>query len=370
MASPESDRPGLLGRLFALDVIAAVWLPVAAIGAFHYGTSHELGWIHDILRRAYYLPIVFAAMRVGLAGGLITAGVVTATYLPHAFLHPVRFDPAGGLEKGLEIALYFVVAGVAGYLTSKERRRARELEEALGEQRRLQQKLVRAGRLSALGEVVAGIAHEIKNPLHSLAGTAEVVDPLIPEDAEERRMWELHREEIARLGRVAERFLSFARPEPARMEDVDLVQVARRLSDLIGADARQKGVELTTELPEGPVPVRGDLDQLAQVGLNIAVNGIHALGERGGKMVISVGRGEHQGEATCVLAIENDGPPIPEEELEHLFDPFHSGGEGTGLGLSISSRIAEQHGGFIEARNEGLGVAFRLHLPPLADCPP
>jgi len=366
MASPANDEPSLLRRLFAPDVIAAVWLPVAAIGLFHYGTSHEHGWVHDILRRAYYLPIVFAAMRVGLAGGLITAAVVTTTYLPHAFLHPVRFDPAGGLEKSLEIALYFVVAGVAGYLTSKERRRARELELALEEQQRLQQKLVRAGRLSALGEVVAGIAHEIKNPLHSLAGTAEVVDPLVPKGAKERRMWELHREEISRLGRVAERFLSFARPEPPKMEDIDLVDVARRLSELIDAEARHKRVELDTDLPAEPIRVRGDLDQLAQVGLNIAVNGIRALGEQGGKMSIAVGRGEHQGDETRVLRIENDGPPIPEEDLEQLFDPFHSGGDGTGLGLSISSRIAEQHGGFIEARNAGLGVVFTLHLPPLA----
>ncbi len=92
----------------------------------------------------------------------------------------------------------------------------------MSEQKRLTGQLVRAGRLSALGEVVAGIAHEIKNPLHSLSGTAEIVDPLIPEDAEERRIWEIHREELKRLGRVADQFLSFARRSPIEAIPVDL----------------------------------------------------------------------------------------------------------------------------------------------------
>jgi signal transduction histidine kinase len=363
-ASEEQRSPWR--RLVAPDIIAAVWLPVVAVGAFHYGTSHEHHWVHDILRRAYYLPIVFGAMRAGLFGGLITAAVVTVTYLPHAFLHPVHFDPADSMEKVLEILLYFVVAGIAGYLTDQERHRTLELREALEEQQRLQLRLVRAGRLSALGEVVAGIAHEIKNPLHSLAGTAEVVDPLVPVDAEERRMWEIHREEIARLGRVAERFLTFANPETPKMEDIDLRDVAERLIDLTGADARQKGIEIGADLPDGPVRVRGDLDQLAQVGLNIALNGIRAIGSGGGRIRVAVGHGESQGETMAFLRIENDGPAIAEDEIEHLFDPFHTGGEGTGLGLAISSRITEQHGGFIEAQNAGLGVTFSVYLPAVS----
>ena len=89
---------------------------------------------------------------------------------------------------------------------------------------------MRAGRLGALGELVAGVAHEIKNPLHALAGTAEIIAPLVPADAEERRMWELHISEIDRPGRVAERFLSFARPRELVRERIDLRDVARASS--------------------------------------------------------------------------------------------------------------------------------------------
>ncbi len=366
MASNEKADPGsvksIFRRVFSFWMIAAVWVPVAAITALHYGTSHEYHWVHDILRRAYYLPIVTAALRVGLIGGLASAIAVTFAYLPHAFFALHHFDPARTLEKVLEIVLYFGVAGVAGYLSDLERKRRTELQESLNEQKRLTGQLVRAGRLSALGEVVAGIAHEIKNPLHSLSGTAEIVDPLIPKDADERRMWEIHCEELKRLGRVADRFLSFANPAPIQAVTIDLRDVATRLVELVSALARQKNIDLSANLPEGEIMVQGDLDQLAQIGLNIAVNGIKAIGDNSGKIEISLGRKTINKNKMAFLEIANNGPRIPEKKLENLFDPFISGNKGTGLGLSISSRIAEQHGGHIEVKNSGLGVIFTLYL--------
>lgn len=343
-------------------MLLTVWLPIVVIGALHYTTSAHHHWAHDVLRRLYYLPIVMAAVSLGLRGGLATAGVVSVTYLPHAFLHPVHFDPGRGIDKALEIVLYFGVGTIAGYLAEAERRRRVELQQALDEQHRLTRQLVRAGKLSALGEVLAGMAHEIKNPLHTLLGTVEIVDPLIPKQADERRLWELHISELHRLGRVAERFLSFARPGPLEVRPVDLCEVARRLFDLVSSQARTKGIDLGLELPESPVVVEADHDQLTQIAMNIVLNGFTALEAKGSTIKISVipattGRSH-------LLRVENDGPPIPEEHLEHIFDPFYSGDDrGTGLGLSIAARIAEQHGGFIEAENGGLGVIFTVALP-------
>jgi signal transduction histidine kinase len=212
----------------------------------------------------------------------------------------------------------------------------------------------------------------VKNPLHALKGTAEIVDPLIPKDAEERRMWELHVGEIQRLQRVADRFLSFARPAPPVRVPIDLRDVVRRVVALVGADARQKGVTFEDGLLDVPVTVEGDRDQLAQVVMNVAVNAVQALtrgGQERGRVRFAVegaaieGR-PTEGRAMHVVRIENDGPPIPDDDLEHLFDPFHgSSDEGSGLGLSIASRIADQHDGWIEAANAGLGVTFTLYLP-------
>ena len=344
----------------------SVWMPVAIITALHYGTPHEYHWIHDVLRRLYYLPIVIAAVRLGFRGGIAAAFVVTLCYGPHAFLmEGHHFDPGRGMEKGLEMALYFIVAALGGYLSDLERQRRAELQVALDEQQRLSDQLIRAGRLSALGEVVAGIAHEIKNPLHALIGTAEIVDPLIPPEAEERRMWELHKGELVRLRRVSERFLNFAKPAQIELEPLDLSTVVARLQDLIDAEARQKSVTLKSRLADQPVMVGGDLDQLVQVGLNIAVNGIKALEATGGRLELSTGTEENREQSMAYLRVENDGPPITEEEMNRLFDPFWSGEDGAGLGLSISARIAEQHGGYIESENAGLGVRFTLYLPSL-----
>ncbi len=367
-AIPTVERP----HPFCLRMVLAVWLPILVISVLHYSISPHHSWAHDVLRRLYYLPIVIAALHLGLRGGFASALVIAVSYVPHAFIHPVMFDPGRGLEKGLEIVLYFVVGAISGHLAGTEQRRRAELQEALldlrralAEQQRLTQQLVRAGRLSALGEVVAGIAHEIKNPLHSLAGTAEIVDHLIPTEAEERRLWEIHVSELARLQRVAERFLSFARPQLADSEPVDLVNVVRRLEELVDAQVRQQAVELTTTLPDEPIFVDGDLDHLAQVAMNIVLNALAAIGDADGTIHIEVQRASEETERMHLLRFENSGPAIPEEMLESIFDPFVTDSErGSGLGLSISSRIVEQLGGYIKASNCALGVVFSVYLPP------
>jgi signal transduction histidine kinase len=293
--------------------------------------------------------------------------VISLTYLPHAFFRVgpmAHLDPAGPWEKALELVLYNAVGGVAGYLAGAERQRREELEVALDTQQKLQRQLVRAGQLSALGELVAGVTHEIKTPLHALRGTAEIVDPLIPEDCKERRMWELHRSEIDRLGTIAERFQSFARPQTGAMEDVNLDEVAARLRDLIAAEARKQGIRVELEPSEAETRVHADPDQLTQVGLNIGVNAIRAMKDRGERLHIRVVSGARD-EPTPMhaLIIDNDGPPIPDEMLATLFDPFVSGGNGTGLGLAIAERIVELHDGTIEAANAGLGVRFSVLIP-------
>lgn len=341
----------------------SVWLLILLITLLHYASPSSDHWAHDLLRRAYYVPIVIAAMRCGLKGGLIVTSLVVAAYLPHAFITHELIDPARGLEKSLEIVLYFVVAMVAGYLSDLEYRRSAELERAIEKQKRLTTQLTRADRLAALGEVVAGIAHEIKNPLHALAGTAEILDPEIGKDDETRRMWDIHKSEIERLKRTADTFLSFARPRLISSTPLNLCDVATRLAELVAAQTRQEGVSLQVRLPDDAVTVNGDVDQLAQVGLNVVLNAIKAIGEADGIIRVSVGMEQIHQREMAFMRIENNGPPIAPEDREHLFDPFRSGSNGTGLGLSISARIVQQHDGFFEVTDGDLGVAFTVYLP-------
>ena len=366
MASGATDRDGWRA-LVTPKMLAMCWLPILAIGALHYGTDPALSWVHNVLRRLYYLPIIVAAFVAGLRGSLSAAVIVSLTYLPHAFAvfgHAAHMDPAGPWEKALEVVLYNAVGAIAGYLATAERRRREELEASLEAQRQLQDQLVRAGQLGALGELVAGVTHEIKTPLHALRGTAEIVDPLIPNDCSERRMWELHKAELDRLGGIAERFQAFARPQTGELAAVDLNDVAKRLRDLVTVEARKHDISIDAALAPSAVIVQADADQLAQVGLNIAVNAIHAIGESGGRIRLRVlPEARKEPEVMHLLEIDNDGPAIPEEELAQLFDPFVGDGGGTGLGLSISERIITLHGGFIEAANRGLGVSFSVFLP-------
>ncbi len=357
-------------------MVLSAWLPCLVITVLHYRTGAHHAWGHDVLRRLYYLPILFAAFEGGVRGGVTLSVFASLVYLPHAFTRLLVQDPGDALEKGLEILLYNIVAVVAGLLVDRERRErekqerlASRLGDALAEQRRMEAQLIRAGKLGALGEMTAGIAHEIKNPLHALKGTAEILRDAVPESMPERRMLELHIAEIDRLGQTADRFLSFARPIPADRRPVDPRALVDRVVSLVSTQARKEGVE-TVVATEGTADfprVMGDRDLLVQLLLNIALNGVQAMTpEGGGTLTFSLGAETQGGKEYVRVRVANTGPPIPGENLERIFDPFYTTKDGgTGLGLSICSRIADGHDGALTVRNlapEG-GVEFSLTLP-------
>ena len=365
-----------LRPVFSPRMLLVAWTPCLLITVLHYRTTADFAWAHDVLRRLYYLPILFAAFASGLRGGIAISVFASLIYFPHAFLSLVARDPGDVLEKGLEIVLYNIVAVVAGMLVDRERRErekqerlASDLSLALAEQRRIESQLIRAGRLGALGELTAGIAHEIKNPLHAMKGTAEILRDAVPPDAPERRMLDLHMEEIDRLAQTAERFLTFARPVLPEPRPVDLREVVRRVASLVEPQAGREGVRTVVDPGGGeetPV-VMGDSDQLTQLLLNLAINGVQAMaGRGGGTLSFAVSLGDQGGKRYHRVVFRNDGPPIPEERMERIFDPFYTTKDGgTGLGLSISSRIADQHDGLLSVRNlpGGKGVEFALLLP-------
>ncbi len=345
-----------------------VALAVVAISLAHYGTPHHLVWLHQILRRSYYLPIGYAAVRFGLRGGMATALLVTFFYVPHAFLLKNSVDPSLPAEKAGEVILFFLFGALVGVMADRLKKRAAELAVLLEQRRALERDLVRAGRLASLGEVVAGMAHEIKNPLHVLSGTAEIVDSVVPEQAEERRMWEIHRGELSRLAEIVDRFLSFARPGKGSMTRLDIREVADRLMDLAGAEARQRNLEVSWDRPDEPFWVRGDRDLLVQLGLNVVLNAFQALAREGSRLELRLDRLARAGRSWVRLSFLNDGPPIADAELDRIFDPFHtSRSEGTGLGLAISARIADEHGGLIDVTSGPQGVRFDLLLPALIE---
>lgn len=376
MGSPPvaAEPPGPWAWLYQGKTVAGVWFVMVAITILHYKTPAEIEWVHDVARRLYYLPIVLGAFVGGLRGGLMAAGLASVMYLPHAFSHMGHMDPAPPLEKFLEVVLYLVIGAVGGVLVDRERAERRRQQELAAQLRRTledlqatEQQLIRSGRLGALGELTAGVAHEIKNPLHAMRGTAEILRDAVEQDRPEARMANLQLEEIDRLTGVLDRFLDFARPRPAGTIDVDLGEVVERVTELAGAQARKAQVELRPERPGAPAVVRGDPEQLVQLTLGIVLNALDALGEQGDerRVTLTVSRAARGSRDYQVLTIANTGPPVPGDQLERIFDPFVTTREdGTGLGLSIASRIADAHGGFVEASNlPAGGVEFAVWLP-------
>ncbi|HEX9077999.1 MAG TPA: ATP-binding protein [Desulfuromonadaceae bacterium] len=353
--------------------IGLLALSIIGISLLHYLTPLQLPYLHDIFQRLYYLPIILAALWFGFRGGLICSLMVSIVYAPH-----VLFQWGGGLalemEKYLEILLYNVVGGMTGLLAQRERERSRELQrtaEGLEESyRRLQsqseriiaieEQLRRAEKLSTLGEMAAVLAHEIRNPLGSIRGTAEILrDDYRPEDPKHEFI-EIQIKETERLNRVVEEFLRMARPQAAGMGCCSLREELETIVTLTANDVRQRGVRLTLEPMADGLGVRGDGEKLRQAFLNIVINALQAT-PAGGRVTISAAANEGK----CVVRFTDSGPGIDGETMARLFEPFFTTKpDGTGLGLAITKKIIDAHGGTLEVESEvGKGTTVVVRLP-------
>jgi len=221
--------------------------------------------------------------------------------------------------------------------------------------------LEKAERLSSLGQLAAGVAHEIRNPLSSLKGFATYFRQRyggVPDDV---KMADIMIQEVDRLNRVITELLEFSRPVELKRKTTDAASLVRHAADTIERQAREKGVVLRTEIAPGLPPVLVDPDRMTQVLLNLFLNALAAM-ERGG--VLSVGLALQDGR-TLRITVGDTGTGIRKEDLGRVFDPyFTTKPSGTGLGLAIVHRIIESHGGEIRLESEpGRGTVFTILLP-------
>ena len=347
---------------------------VIGISLLHYLTPLHLPYLHDIFQRLYYLPIILAALWYGFRGGLLCSIVVSVAYAPH-----LLFQWGGHLtmemEKYLEILLYNTVGGVTGLLAQRERERtvelqntARGLEESYQKLQRqseriivIEEQLRRSERLSTLGEMAAVLAHEIRNPLGSIRGTAEILkDDYKPGDAKHEFI-EIQIKETERLNRVVEDFLHMARPQPAVMQPCPVQEELETIVTLVSNDARVRQIKLMLQPPTAPVIIKADCEKLRQAFLNIIINALQAT-PPGGSVVISTTVYQM---TVCEIRFRDSGPGIDAETLGRIFEPFFTTkSEGTGLGLAITRRIIENHGGTLLVESEsGHGTTVIARLP-------
>ena len=234
---------------------------------------------------------------------------------------------------------------------------------------RLRDQLVNSERLSAVGELVAGVAHEINNPLQTIVGCVELMMEEGRDTALVRDL-ALVRQEAARAGQIVRNLLAFVRRGSPDRKLVDLNDIVRAMADLREFHLAQRGVVLAVDLAPVRLPVIANRDEIQQIIINILLNGEHALlssGTAAPRMAITT-RAEG---GLHVVQISDNGPGISAELKGRIFEPFFTTkevGEGTGLGLSISIGIARAHGGALELCDplEGTGACFRLSIPAVA----
>ncbi|MFD0979152.1 sensor histidine kinase [Tropicimonas aquimaris] len=255
----------------------------------------------------------------------------------------------------------------ADVLHERVEQRTSELREANVKLEETFQQLVMSEKLASIGEITAGVAHEINNPVAVIQGNVDVIHEILGREAEPvATELDLIDRQVARIQTIVGKLLQFARPGDFAGSDpwVDLGAAVEDCLVFVEHEISSRGIEVRKALDPSP-PVRIDLGELQQVVVNLIVNAAQAM-EQGGRIDLSLRPEAREGREGVGLSVADTGPGIPEGRLGAVFDPFFTTkqAEGTGLGLSISQTLVQRAGGLITARNrpEG-GAEFRVWLP-------
>jgi hypothetical protein len=226
--------------------------------------------------------------------------------------------------------------------------------------------MARAEQLAALGQLAAGLTHEIKNPLAGISAALELLrdesDTADETSLGNRSIYDQMLAELRRVSGTVDSLLRLAKPQPPQRSDVDLARLAREVTSLFSARVRKQGVTLEVEISDDLPSLRLDSSLIVQLLMNLLTNAMQAT-DRGGVVKVLVAAFPRRD--GVVLAVADSGRGIAPEHLERIFDPFFTTKEeGTGLGLPICKQIVEQHGGTMQIESEiGKGTRVMVLLP-------
>jgi signal transduction histidine kinase len=321
----------------------------------------------------FLLPVMTAAIYFGPVGTLLWTTLASAAYCAYLIPARLQFDitEANVGQLLLRIVFFYMSAMIVNRFVVEYRvqvRRYQALSETLGEANRnlkqAQAEARRAERLAALGQLSAGLAHEIRNPLGVMKGSAELLNQrLAGSDELSRELSEYIYTEVNRLSALVGRFLDFARPSRLAVEPVDLTVVMERSLKAVEQQGATAKVEVVREyVPQLP-SVRLDQELCEQAFTNLLFNACEAMGEAGGQLTIRLRPAA--GRKEVVAEIEDTGPGIEAEMKEQIFNPFVTTKKtGVGLGLAIVSKIIDAHGGTIKLIDPPeRGACFQVTLP-------
>lgn len=322
----------------------------------------------------YFVPVATAAMYFELVATLAWTALTSLAYCSFVIwaLSEYELTAEGATELAIRILFFFLAAIIVNRFVTENREQAklyRELAETLAEtNRRLelaQEEARRSERLAALGQLSAGLAHELRNPLAVIKGSAETLTrKLASTDPITTELAGYISSEVNRMNALVTRFLDFARPhhlEQQREQILPLIERALKAAHDRWPDARvEVERQFAANLPE--VFIDGDL--MERVFANLALNAYEAMGAVGGKLRVAVATSSDE-KGGVEITFQDSGPGIPAELREQIFNPFFTTKEtGVGLGLSIVSKIVDDHRGSIHVTSEpGEGACFKVFLP-------
>jgi signal transduction histidine kinase len=345
-----------------LDISKPVYLNREKLGGIRLGLN--LNPLFDEMH-AVTIKAVVISVAIFLVG-LLVIFIITSR-----FIKPIETLTlaANRIEKGnLKYRVNIVRDDEIGTLAAAFDRMADRLMQREQELKQSQTTLRRADRLSSLGLLTAGLAHEIRNPLVAIRTFTQLL-PERYDDPEFRNGFQgLALKEVDRICGLINDLLTFARPSKPNVAPENISDVVENIARILESQAKEKNMEITREFDLNLPKVWIDKEQMKQVFMNLILNAIQAMKD-GGSIVISTrisARNNDELIKECVqVEIRDTGVGIPEENLEHIFDPFFtSKDEGSGLGLAVSHQIVQEHGGFLTVESTvGKGTAFFVHVP-------
>jgi len=304
---------------------------------------------------------------VAFALGVLALALVLSVFFARRLAEPLQRlqDKMESISRGdFGVEVEVSSKNEIGALAAAFNRMSRELATRERALMQANQQLIQSEKLSALGEMSAGLAHEVKNPMVGICGFSELgahVETL----EEAREYFALINADAQRANEILQNLLTFARPEQAALNALDVNETVRGAVRLVAHQVQIGGVKLVTSYADGLPPVMGSANQLRQVLINLAMNGSHAM-DKAETRVLTVSTALAP-EGRVLIEVKDTGHGMSEETLRKLFRPFFTTkpkGQGTGLGLSVSKTIIQQHQGEISVKSVlGQGTTFTVVLP-------
>ena len=324
----------------------------------------------------YYLPIMTAAMYFGPLGTLFWTLLASAAYYYYLYSAQKSYEVVGLSDLWLRIAFFFLLGMIVNRFvmesrlqTLRYRASAENLAQANRSLKQAQDEARRAERLAALGQLSAGLAHEIRNPLGVIKGSAEILhQKLSDSDVLSKELSGYIYTEVNRLSALVSRFLDFARPSQMQLRSQQLPPIVEKSLRYVQEQKAASKVHVHRDYAPALPNVMADEEFCDVVFTNLLLNACEALGDAGGDLKIrihAIGRGDHN---DVVVEIEDSGPGIPAELRENIFNPFVTTKQsGVGLGLAIVTKIVDLHGGTVALISErGKGACFQVSFPEAA----